>query len=48
MIWWELSLDIFKLEDMLKNKYGYTKGSMSDFIESKFWKDAKDLISKML
>lgn len=51
IIGWELSLDIFKLEGMLKDKYGYSRVkdmSMSDFIESKFWVDAKALINKML
>ena len=48
MIRWELSIDIFKFEEMLKSKYWYDDSiSMIDFVERKFWKEASELIEKM-
>ena len=43
-----VSLDIFKLEKVLKNKYGYRKGSIKDFVQERFGKDFYELIRKAL
>ena len=42
-----ISLDIFKFEDKMKEK-GYKDGSLKEFVESKYWKEASVLIDKLL
>ena len=42
-----ISLDIFKFEDKMKEKW-YKDGSLKEFVESKYWKEASVLIDKLL
>lgn len=48
IIWWELSLNIFKFEDLMISKFWYdNQCSLSDFIKIKFWENTDKLIEKM-
>jgi len=40
-------LDIFKFEEKMKEKW-YKDGSLKEFVESKYWKEASVLIDKLL
>ena len=42
-----ISLDIFKFEDKMREKW-YKDGSLKEFVESKYWKEASVLIDKLL
>lgn len=42
-----ISLDIFKFEDKMREKW-YKEGSLKEFVESKYWKEASVLIDKLL
>ena len=42
-----ISLDIFKFEEKMKEKW-YKEGSLKEFVESKYWKEASVLIDKLL
>lgn len=48
IIWWELSLNIFKFEDLMISKFWYdNQWSLSNFIKKKFWEKTAELIEKM-
>ena len=42
-----ISLDIFKFEEKMREKW-YKDGSLKEFVESKYWKEASVLIDKLL
>ena len=42
-----IGLNIFKFEDKMREK-GYKDGSLKEFVESKYWKEASVLIDKLL
>ena len=42
-----ITLDIFAFEDKMREK-GYKDGSLKEFVESKYWKEASVLIDKLL
>lgn len=42
-----ISLNIFKFEEKMREKW-YKDGSLKEFVESKYWKEASVLIDKLL
>ena len=42
-----IGLNIFKFEEKMREKW-YKDGSLKEFVESKYWKEASVLIDKLL
>jgi hypothetical protein len=42
-----IGLNIFKFEERMREK-GYKDGSLKEYVESKYWKEASVLIDKLL